>query len=393
MKRIDFPLHLCAALRRLALLLFSLSLFPVLSSCLDDDSLEQSDDYMGTFEACWQTLDQRYCYFAEKHINWDSIYQVYKPLVRDSIDNPVKFLSLLDEMLDNLQDGHVNVYAPFNTTRYSKWYDEYPVNFDANLLQKYYLGNNYWSASGMQYVRFSRDSVAYLRYGSFDSTVGSTNLDYVLAALGKSNGLIIDVRNNGGGALSNVTVFAERFCTSPTLYAYISHKTGPGHDDFSQPEPLYLNPADDYRVTWDASTYPVVILTNRHSYSATNNFVQAMLALDGTLTTDSVGEQHPKIIKVCGDRTGGGSGMPFESVLPNGWPIRFSACPMLDKDRHSTEYGIDPTEGLRVDMDSLSAFDQHRDDIIEAAAKYILKHTRAKRKDFDPGQVKPPHNH
>lgn len=378
MKRINLQ----ASLRRLALFIFpfSLFLFPF-SSCLDDDSLEHTDDYLGTFEACWQTIDQRYCYFEEKGIDWDSIHQVYLPYAKDSIDNPVKFLSLLDRMLDNLKDGHVNVYAPFNTTRYSKWYDDYPTNFDAGLVQKYYLGTNYWTTSGMQYLCFSRDTVAYIRYSSFDNTIGATNLDYVLAALGNANGLIIDVRSNGGGSLSNVPTLAERFCTEQTLYAYIRHKTGTGHNDFSSPEPLYLNPAPEGRVTWDASTRPVVILTNRHSYSATNNFVQAMRALDGTLTTDTLGQLLPKHIKICGDRTGGGSGMPFETVLPNGWPLRFSACPMTDQNGQSTEHGIDPSEGLKLDMDSLSAFEQHRDDIIEAAAQYILQHTRAKRKE------------
>lgn len=391
MKRIDFPLHPCAALRRLALFLFPLSLFPVLSSCLDDDSQEYSDDYLGTFEACWHMLDERYCYFEEKNIDWDAVHDYYLPFAKDSVDGPVKMLKLLDAMIDVLQDGHVNVYAPFNTARYSEWYDAYPTNFDANLIQQYYLGNNYWTASGMQYGRFGRDSIAYIRYSSFDATIGDANLDYVLAALAESNGLIIDVRNNGGGSLSNVPTLAERFCTSSTLYSYISHKTGRGHSDFSKPEPLYLEPAEKGRTTWDASTYPVVILTNRRSYSATNNFVQAMKALDGTMTTDSVGEQHPKIIKICGDRTGGGSGMPFESVLPNGWPIRFSACPMLDQNRQSTEFGIDPSEGLKVDMDSLNAFELHKDDIIEAARKYILKNTRAKRKEGLPsGGITPP---
>lgn len=342
--------------------------------------MEFNDDYIDTFEACWKTLDQRYCYFGEKQVDWNRLHDQYLPYVKDSVDNPVKLLAVIDEMLDQLKDGHVNVYAPFNTARYSQWYDEYPTNYDANLVQEFYLGKNYWTASGMQYGRFSRDSVAYIRYSSFDAAIGSTNLDYVLAALSNSNGLIIDVRNNGGGSLNNVPILAGRFCSEKTLYSYISHKTGPGHNEISKPEPMYLEPAESGRTQWDASTRPVVVLTNRHSYSATNNFVQAMLALDGTLTTDSVGQQHPKMIKVCGDRTGGGSGMPFESVLPNGWPIRFSACPMLDKDGRSTESGIDPSEGLKVDMDSVSTFQDNKDAIIEAARQYIIEHTRAERK-------------
>ena len=47
-------------------------------------------------------------------------------------------------------------------------------------------------------------------------------------------------------------------------------------------------------------------------------------------------------VTIMGDRTGGGSGFPFTSELPNGWTVRFSACPMLDENKQLTEFGIDP---------------------------------------------------
>ncbi len=348
----------------------------VLSSCLDQDEEITGESYYDVFEVCWRTMDERYCFFDEKGVDWEGVYRQFCPLAKDSVKNMQGLLSLLDLMLDTLKDGHVNVYTPFNVARYWKWYEDYPINFDANLLQTYYLKDNYWSAGSFQFTQFKEDSVAYVRYASFANSVGSTNLDYTLMALRKAKGLILDIRNNGGGDLTNATELAARFCTKKIKYAYIQHKTGKGHNDFSQPEPLYLEPADESRWSWDASTQPVVVLVNRRTFSAANNFVQIMKALDGTLTTDSVGQQHPKMIKICGDRTGGGSGMPFESVLPNGWTLRFSACPISDAEGHSTESGIDPSDGLKIDMDSLSAFYEHRDDIIEAARAYIINHTR-----------------
>lgn len=379
MKRIDS----LAALRRLALFTLLSSLFTLpFTSCLDDDSLEQTDDYRGTFEACWQTLDRNYCFFDEKGVDWQGVHDLYAPLFSDSIRSQFQLFSVLDAMLDTLRDGHVNVYAPFNVARYNQWYEDYPINYDANLISTYYTGPNLWYASGLQYGMFGRDTIAYIRYSSFDNAIGSTNLDYVLALIRNANGVIIDIRNNGGGALTNAVKLAERFATERTLYGYIQHKTGPGHNEFSKPEPMYIEPAGD-RMFWDASSRPVVILTNRHCYSAANNFVQIMQSLDGTLTTDSLGVDYPKLIKICGDRTGGGSGLPFNSVLPNGWTLRFSACPMTDAQGRSTESGIDPSPGLRVDMDSTSAIQKHRDDIIETARAYILKNTRAQRKAPD----------
>lgn len=361
------------------LLLLLLPLLTCLSSCLDDDSREYEDTPLGVFEACWQTVDEHYCFFDEKGIDWRGVYQKYRPLVRDSVKTQLQLFTLLDQMLDTLRDGHVNLFTPFNVGRYWAWYEDYPVNYEDNLVRQYYLGRNYWISGGMMFGVFGRDSVAYVRYPSFDGGVGATNLDYVLALTHSANGLIIDIRSNGGGSLNNVATIAERFATSKTLVGYIRHKTGPAHDDFSEPEPLYVEPRAD-AISWDASVRPVVILTNRHCYSAANHFVQVMRALDGTMTPDSLGTPHPKMIKLCGDRTGGGSGLPFESVLPNGWSVRFSACPMTDADGHSLEAGIDPTPGLRVDMDSATTFGQHRDAIIEAARAYIINNTRVQRK-------------
>jgi len=64
MKHIKVSKSLAAlnVLKVLRLLPLSLLFF----SCLDDDSLEQPDTFMGNFEACWQTLDQHYCFFDEK---------------------------------------------------------------------------------------------------------------------------------------------------------------------------------------------------------------------------------------------------------------------------------------------------------------------------------------
>ena len=75
-------------------------------------------------------------------------------------------------------------------------------------------------------------------------------------------------------------------------------------------------------------------------------------------------------VTVVGDKTGGGAGMPFSSELPNGWSIRFSACPMYDKNKESTEFGIDPND--KVDLSDID-FLKGEDTIIEYARKLINK--------------------
>lgn len=345
----------------------------IVSSCLDDDSAEENDDYVGNFEAAWTALDEKYCFFNEKNVDWDAVHDFYYPYFKDSIKTITQQFSYMASMLAVLKDGHVNLYSPFNTARYWKWFEDYPDNFDENLLYNYYLGTNYWIASGMEYGYFS-DSIGYVRYSSFSTTPGETNVDYVLAALKNCKGLIIDIRNNGGGSLTNVPILADRFATEKTCYGYMLHKTGKGHDEFSDPEAMYLEPPSGTRILWDASIQPVAVLTNRQTFSAANNFVQAMRALNGTKTEGDDGVTRDKIIRTIGDKTGGGGGMPLETVLPNGWILRFSACPILDQNKKVVEDGIDPD--IKCDMDSTSMIVDHKDDIIERAREFIINNTR-----------------
>ena len=97
------------------------------------------------------------------------------------------------------------------------------------------------------------------------------------------------------------------------------------------------------------------MLTNRSVYSAANEFVKYMKC-------------SPHAI-IVGDKTGGGAGMPFMSSLPNGWAVRFSACPMFDVNRQSVEFGIDPDVAVSItDADFLRG----RDTIIEEARALLV---------------------
>lgn len=68
-----------------------------------------------------------------------------------------------------------------------------------------------------------------------------------------------------------------------------------------------------------------------------------------------------------GDHTGGGSGMPMSSSLPNGWNVRFSACPMYDKDKRQTEFGIEPDYLIQLTDEDIA---KGTDTIIEAAKNF-----------------------
>ncbi len=312
---------------------------------------ERADDPRGNFEALWSILDEHYCFFKEKGVDWNQVHDKYARRIGSEMTREELFIVCAD-MLDELRDGHVNLSAPFNTSYYRKWWSDYPQNFNKRLIEESYFNFNYRQSSGMMYGLLE-NNIGYIYYESFSATVGEGNLDSALNFLAAARGLIIDIRDNGGGSLTNVETLVARFIDRPTLVGYISHKTGPGHDDFSEPYAITYNPAGPGRVRW---AKPVVVLTNRSTFSAANNFASVMKLLPG--------------VRIAGATTGGGSGMPYSSEIPCGWSVRFSACSMLDANGVSTEGGVTPTEGCAVDMDPQDALNG-KDTMLEKAMELL----------------------
>ena len=324
-----------------ACLLILLSFF----SCMEIETHENTPQ--GNFEVLWKMMDEHYCFFEYKEIDWNQIHRDYSQRIDNSMSQEPLFM-LLDRMLQELKDGHVNLSSAFDVGRYWKWFEDYPVNYRQDLIDAC-LGTDYRIAGGLRY-KVLEDNVGYVRYADFSSAIGETGLDYVIDKLSVCSGIIIDVRNNGGGLLTNSDMLAARFVNEKTLVGYIRHKTGKGHNDFSEPYPTYIEPSTRLRYQ-----KPVVVLTNRKCYSATNDFVNAM--------------RYAPHVTILGDKTGGGSGLPFSSELPNGWSVRFSACPMYDKDMQHIEFGIDPD----ISVSLLEADAQEGKDTLIEAARKLLK--------------------
>ena len=328
-------------MKKYFLLFFCLSLF---IGCIDEE--EQPDTPEGNFEALWKIMDEHYCFFDYKNVDWNSVYNIYKVRARGEISREQLF-EVLTEMLSELRDGHVNLYSAFDYGRYWRWHEDYPTNF-SDTLQRRYLGTDYRIAAGMKY-KILDDNIGYVYYESFSDAIGEGNLDEVIQHFMFCQGMIVDIRGNGGGTVTNVDKIAARFCNEKTLVGYSQHKTGKGHNDFSDLEPIYIEPSSNLR--WQK---PVVLLTNREVFSAANEFTQYMRCM-------------PQVIQV-GDQTGGGSGMPFTATLPNGWTVRFSACPNYDRDRNQTEFGIAPDYNVAItDADFLRG----KDTIIEFARNLL----------------------
>lgn len=305
------------------LVLFALSF----ASCHDEPDYDNT--LMGNFDALADIIDRHYCFFADKDIDWNEVVDRYRSLIEPET-TAIDLFFICAQMLDELEDGHVNLSSRFSSSYYRNWWSDYPQDFNLRTLEQYYLDFNWLTTSGIMY-RQIQNEIAYMYYPSFSNTISETSLDYILALMINSRGLIIDIRDNGGGALTNINTLVGRFIDKPFTGGYLMHKTGPGHNDFSTPYPIEYKPAEEGRIKWDGD---IVVLTNRSCFSAANSFVAVMKELPN--------------VRIVGAKTGGGGGMPFTSELPIGWSVRFSACPILDAKGNVIENGIEPSPDCEV---------------------------------------------
>jgi C-terminal processing protease CtpA/Prc len=258
--------------------------------------------------------------------------------------NEVELFTVLDSLLYQLEDGHVNLIAPLDLSRNWNWYLQSPDNFDEQILERYYLGSDYKIAGGFQY-RYLRDSIAYLRYTSFSSSFTEAQIEGIFSFFQDAKGLILDLRNNGGGSLNNTYRLAGRFTNSTVSALITDEKTGPAADDFGNAATLTIAPLGDHPFL-----KPIVLLTNRRCYSATNSF---------TAITKSLDQFYH-----LGDTTGGGGGIPIDFELPNGWRYRFSATRSFLPNGYNIELGLAPDSAFNLDPSRLV---QGEDQYIEAA--------------------------
>lgn len=332
-------------MKRLLLIILSVLFF---TSCINEEQFDNTPE--GNMEALWKIIDEHYCFLDYKAdaigLDWNEVFGRYRKMTSKTMSSS-QLQEVLCNMLSELRDGHVNLYTASDVGRYWSWKEDYPSNLNDEI-REYYLGTDYRIAAGLRY-RILDDNVGYIVYSSFSSAIGEGNIAEVLHYLRLCSGLIIDVRDNGGGQLNYAQRLASHFTNERILVGYRSHKTGTGHSDFSEPRPEYLEPSTTVR--WQK---PVIVLTNRGCYSATNTFVRDMLCCPN--------------VCILGDYTGGGSGMPFTSELPNGWLVRFSACPQYDREMNHIEFGIAPTISCALKSEDVS---RGVDTLIEEARKIL----------------------
>ncbi len=301
------------------ILLITIILF---SSCenlfMEDDPANKPEE---NFEILWKFVDEKYSFFEYKNINWKQVYHKYRPMVGENTSEAELF-DIMSDMLYELRDGHVNLFSDFDISRNWNFFTDRPQNFNYTVIERNYLKDDY-KITGPLFNTILDTNIGYIYYSSFVNTISEDNIDYVLHRFSQMKGIIIDVRNNGGGNPYNAFLIASRIADTKRKVYRTYLKNGPGHEDFSEPNDVYIEPEGDI-----GFTKKVAILTNRSSYSATTFFAAMMKAF-------------PNVVLI-GDTTGGGGGMPAGGEMANGWSFRVSASRTFMPDGYNIEGGVPP---------------------------------------------------
>ena len=323
------------------------TLFILLTGCEEVLYTEEpTNSPQGNFEFLWNEVDKKYAFFELKHINWDSVYTVYDPLIENKM-NEEDFFNVMADMLYELRDGHVNLFAPFNVSRNWRWFLDYPQNFNYTIIERNYLKEDHFITGSLKHTQIG--NAGYVYYGSFGQPVRDYDIDFVIDYYAHLKGIIIDVRDNGGGMPENGFTIASRF-TSEKRHIYTTYKkTGPAHDDFGEEQDVFISPKGEKQFT-----KKVIVLTNRNCYSATTFFAASMKALPNCT--------------IVGDTTGGGGGVPMGGEMPNGWTYRFSVTKTLMPNGWDIESGVPADIVVQLDLtDEANGIDT----ILEEALRLI----------------------
>jgi len=323
--------------------LFLLVIVFAIASCekaFFEKELSTTDSFEN-FEYLWKECDEKYSFFEVKNIDWNAVKEEYSAKLHEGMSEDSLF-NVLGGMLTELRDDHTNLFSDFNVSSFGVQYLGQD-NYDWRIVVDNYITRDYYRSGPFSHNFLDNGEIGYVRFPAFTGTVDNTNLDFVLNRYRDTKGLIIDLRENGGGAVTDVFNILSRLVETETLVNYSRIKNGPAHDDFSEAAPVNVTP---YGLRY---TKKIAVLIDRGTYSAGSFISLATKAL-------------PNVVLI-GDTTGGGLGLPNGGQLPNGWRYRFSVTQALTLDKSPDyENGVPPDIPMLFDWSDLT-----KDEILERA--------------------------
>ncbi|GAA1991202.1 S41 family peptidase [Catenulispora subtropica] len=330
-----------------------------------------------TFDVFWRTFAENYPFFAQRGIDWQQVYDTYRPQVTATTTN-AQLRDILAAMIRPLHDAHVGLRGDGVSI-----YEQRPgtpspsPDFDAQalaLIQQADLPKTpastlrTWCQGHVAYADLP-GHIGYLRISEFarytdadtyaaNAAAFTTALDAVFTAdrtagPHRLQGLILDLRVNGGGDDPLGLILASRLTDRP-FFAYAKQtRDDPTHPNrFTPPQPFLAHPS-----TTPHYTGPLAILTSGATFSAAETTTQALL--NRTPRPTLIGENSQGVFSDILTRR-----------LPNGWVFGLPNEEYLTPSGSTYDIaGIPPD--IRVPTLTPEQFTEGRDPAFRAALRAL----------------------
>lgn len=214
----------------------------------------------------------------------------------------------------------------------------------------------YWEPYPLVDFKVLAGNMGYLQVNSFNDSKVVDIFDSLFSAIAKTDALIIDIRNNGGGNGNNGfeilgCLTSQPFYTGKTVLRQY-HPTGRAYGNIEQTEIV----GEDWK-PYKHKLYakPVVVLTSAATYSAAEDFTATFKGMSRG--------------KVFGAPTGGSTGQPISFNLPGGGIG--NVCSKRDYFTNGLEFigiGIQPDMAVQPTIKGIAA---GKDEVLEAAVQYL----------------------
>jgi carboxyl-terminal processing protease len=314
----------------------------------------------GNFDVLWKTIDEKYGQFPVKDVNWDSLYTVFRNQITPSTSED-ELWKISTQLLAPLNDAHVALFNRGYTAWYSPWDIDFERSkgFDLGLIKNKFLSNPAVSGEGIiTWGTIINTNIGYINLSTFGAAANGRSwvydIDNVLNELSSSDGIILDVRNNGGGFLVNALYVASAFVDSEITYFYSRLKTGPGHSDFGEPVAKKVFP----RNTGPLYSGKTVLLTNRFSSS-------------GSEVVAQIFKYVPSSIQIGDTTTGVVGEVTHVAQLPNGWTLNYP-CTLTTTPEGNSPEGVGIIPDITIENTKTDVL-AGNDKVLDYVIKHILK--------------------